>query len=89
MVLELGSERRSYPSVIFVFFCVPLSFVVFASIFLFFVSASSKQKKKVIFHLVTVSNHISILKRKKEREREGLVEIRRIIQFLPQKHNSW
>jgi hypothetical protein len=62
---------------------------VFASIFLFFVSASSKQKKKVIFHLVTVSNHISILKRKTKEKREGLIEIWRIIQFLPQKHNSW
>ena len=65
------SETRSYPYVIFVCFSVPLSFSAFASIFLFFVSASSKQKKKgVIFHLVTVSNHISILKIKiKERER--------------------
>jgi hypothetical protein len=55
----------------FVFFSVPLSFSVFASIFLFFVPASSKQKKRVIFHLVTVSNHIRILKRKeRERERE-------------------
>jgi len=71
----------------FWFFSGPLSFSVFASIFLFFVSASSKQKKRVIFHLVTVSNHISILK--KNREREGLVEIWRIIQFLPHKHNSW
>jgi len=72
VVSELGSETRSYPSVIFIFFSVPLSFSVFASIFLFFVSASSEEKKKVIFHLVTtVSNHISILKRKnKERERE-------------------
>jgi hypothetical protein len=42
---------------------------VFESIFLFFVSASSKQKTKgVIFHLVTVSNHISILKRKRDRD---------------------
>jgi hypothetical protein len=74
---ELGSETRSYPFVIFSFFSVPLSFSVFVFIFLFFVSASSKPKKKenrVIFHLVTFSNHISILKRKK-REREGLVEI--------------
>jgi len=74
-VSELGSETRSYPSVFFVFFSVPLSFSVFASIFLFFVSVSSKQKdkrkkKRVIFHLVTVSNHISILKRKRKRERE-------------------
>jgi hypothetical protein len=44
------------------------------------VSASSKQKKtkqnkkRVIFHLVTVSNHLNILKIKKI-EREGLVEI--------------
>jgi hypothetical protein len=66
LVSELGSETRSYPFVIFVFFCVPLSFSVFASIFLFFVSASSKQKKKIIFHLATVSNHISILKRKRD-----------------------
>jgi hypothetical protein len=37
-----------------------------------------QKKKSVIFHLVTVSNHISILKikkKEKEREREGLVEI--------------
>jgi hypothetical protein len=74
----------------FRFFSVPLSFSVFASIFLFFVSASSKKKKRIIFHLVTVSNHISILQRKKkEREKEGLVEIWRIIQFLSWKHNSW
>jgi hypothetical protein len=45
------------------------------------VSASSKQKKtkqnkkRVIFHLVTISKHISKLKRKKEREKEGLVKI--------------
>jgi hypothetical protein len=39
------------------------------------VSASSKKKKKVIFHLVTVSNHISILKRKTKEKREGLIEI--------------
>ena len=52
----------------FCYFCVPLSFSVFVSIFLFFMSASSKQKKKVIFHLVTGSNHISILKRKRDRD---------------------
>jgi hypothetical protein len=55
----------------FHFFSVPLSFSMVASIFLIFVSTSSKQKQKgVTFHLVTVSNHISILKRKGERERE-------------------
>ena len=68
LVSELGSETRSYPSVIFIFFSVPLCFSVFASIFLFFVSASSKQKKKVIFHLVTISNHTSILKTKRDRD---------------------
>jgi hypothetical protein len=69
LVSELYSETRSYPSVIFVFFSVPLSFSVFASIFLFFVSASSEQKKTGgVFVVVTVSNHISILK-KKQRER--------------------
>ena len=49
------------------FLSVPLSFSMFESIFM---SASSKQKKKkeVIFHLVTVSNHISILKRKRDRD---------------------
>jgi len=53
----------------FRFFCVPLSFLVFVSIFLFFVSAASKQKqKKVIFHLVTLSNHISTLKRNRDRD---------------------
>jgi hypothetical protein len=52
------------------FFSVPLSFWVFASfIFLCFVSASSN-KKKVIFHLVTVSNHISnIYKKRKKKQR--------------------
>jgi hypothetical protein len=58
LVSKLGSETRSYPYVIFCFFSVPLSFSVFSSIFLIFVSASSKQKKK------------GILKRKKERERD-------------------
>jgi hypothetical protein len=75
---SIGIRARLQNKVIsfcyFCFFSVPLSFSVFASIFLFFMSASSKQKKKkVIFHLVTVSNHISILKRrkkKKERERD-------------------
>jgi hypothetical protein len=43
LISELGSETRSYPSV---FFSVPLSFSVFASIFLFFVSVSSKKKDK-------------------------------------------
>jgi hypothetical protein len=43
LVSELGSKTRSYPSVPRK---VPLSFSVFASIFLFFVSASSKQKKR-------------------------------------------
>jgi hypothetical protein len=45
LVSELGSKTRSYPYVIFILFSVPL-FSVFASIFLFFVSASSRQKKK-------------------------------------------
>jgi hypothetical protein len=36
----------------FCFFSVPLSFSVFASIFLFFVSASSKQKKRLYFILL-------------------------------------
>jgi hypothetical protein len=89
---SVGIRARLWNKVIsfcyFCFFSGPLSFSVLASIFLFFVSASSKQKKKrVIFYLVTVSNHIIILK--KNREREGLVEIWRIIQFLPHKHNSW
>jgi hypothetical protein len=57
-------RNRSYPSIFFIFFIFPSSFSV---------SASSK-KKKVIFHLVIVSNHISILKQW-ERERERLVEI--------------
>ena len=69
---SLGIRARLRNKVIsfcyFRFFSVPLSFSVFASIFLFFMSASSKQKKKgVIFYLVTVSNHISILKRKRDR----------------------
>jgi len=41
-----------------VFFSVPLSFSVFAFIILFFVSASCKQKKEVIFHLITGSNYM-------------------------------
>jgi hypothetical protein len=36
----------------FCFFSVPLSFSVFASIFLFFMSASSKQKKRLYFILL-------------------------------------
>jgi hypothetical protein len=76
LVSELGSETRSYPSVIFRFFSVPLSFSVFASTSSSCLRHLSKIKS-VIFHLVTVSNHISILKikREREREREGLVEI--------------
>jgi hypothetical protein len=53
LVSELGSEIRSYPYVIFIFFSVPLSFSVFASfIFLFFVFASFKQKKRFYFILL-------------------------------------
>jgi hypothetical protein len=53
LVLELGTEIRSYPSVIFIFFSVPLSFSVFESFtFLFFVFASYKQKKKFYFILL-------------------------------------
>ena len=95
LVSELGSETRSYHSVIFVFFSVPLSFSVFASIFLFFVSVSSKQKKKkkkFIFHLVTVSNHISLLKRKtnqKEIEKRVISWNLKDLSILPQKHKSW
>ena len=70
---RLRNKVISFCDFRFFFFSVPLSFSVFASIFLFFVSVPSKQKKEeVIFHLVTVSNHISILKikiKKKERER--------------------
>jgi len=65
LVSELGSETRSYPSVIFIFFSVPLSFSVFASIFLFFVSASSKQKKKLYFILL-LSLIISIYLKERE-----------------------
>jgi hypothetical protein len=42
----------------FCFLSVPLSFLVFASFI--FVSAACKQTENVIFHLVTVSNHISL-----------------------------
>jgi hypothetical protein len=59
LVSELGSETRSYPYVIFVFFSVPLGFSVFASIFLFFVSASSKQKK-VLYFILLLSLIISV-----------------------------
>jgi len=45
------------------------------------------KKGGVIFHLITISNHISILKKKKKKK-ERLVEIWSIIQFLPWKHNS-
>jgi len=66
------SARLRYKVISFCYFCffsVPLSFSVFASIFLFFVFTSSKQKtKRVKFHLVTVSNHINILKRKRDRD---------------------
>ena len=66
--ITVGNRARLRNKVIsfcyFCFFSVLLSFSVFASfIFLFFVSAASKKKKSVIFHLITVSNHISILKK--------------------------
>jgi hypothetical protein len=69
MITSVGIRARLRNKVIsfcyFCFFCVPLSFSVFASIFLFFVSVSSKQKKKgVIFHLVEIYPYI----KKKERE---------------------
>jgi glucan phosphoethanolaminetransferase (alkaline phosphatase superfamily) len=60
----------------FCFFSVLLCFSMFALFtFLFFVSAASKQKESVIFHLVTGSNHIYIyiyiyIYRERERERE-------------------
>jgi hypothetical protein len=44
----------------FCFFCVPLSFSVFASIFLFFVFASSKQKKKRLYFILLLSLIISV-----------------------------
>jgi len=42
----------------FCFLSIPLSFSVFA--LFIFVSTACKQIEKIIFHLVTVSNHISI-----------------------------
>jgi hypothetical protein len=60
LVSELGSETRSYPSVIFIFLSVPLSFSMFESIFLFFVSASSKQKKKRLYFILLLSLIISV-----------------------------
>jgi hypothetical protein len=62
---SVGIRARLRNEVIFVyyfhFFSVPLSFLMFGLfIFLFFVSALYKKKKRgVIFHLVIVSNHIS------------------------------
>ena len=78
----------------FTFFSVPLSFSVLASIFLFFESASSKQKKKSLYFIWLLSLITSVYWKKKKKERkkerkEWLVEIRRIIQFLLQKHKSW
>jgi hypothetical protein len=47
LVSELGSEKGYILMLFLLFFSVPLSFSVFASfIFMFFVSASSKQKKR-------------------------------------------
>jgi hypothetical protein len=86
---RLGNKVISF--YYFYFFSVPLSFSVFLSILLFFMSVSSKQKTKkkgYISSCYCVSNYMSILKRKK-RKRVGLVEFWRIIKFLPQKYNSW
>jgi hypothetical protein len=68
-ILIVGCVTTSYPSVIFVFFCSFKFFNVCVHLLVLRVCVI-EAKKKVIFHLVTVSNHISILKRKKERDRE-------------------
>ena len=68
-ILIVGCVTTSYPSVIFVFFCSFKFFSVCVHLLVLRVCVI-EVKKKVIFHLVTVSNHISILKRKKERDRE-------------------
>jgi hypothetical protein len=60
LVSKLGFETRSYPYVIFVFFSVPLSFSMFASIFLFFVSGLSKQNKKGLYFILLLSLIISV-----------------------------
>jgi len=62
---SLGIRARLRNKVIsfcyFRFFSVPLSFSVFASIFLFFVSASSKQKKKRgLYFILLLSLIISV-----------------------------
>jgi hypothetical protein len=44
----------------FCFFSVPLGFSVFASIFLFFVFASSMQKTKVLYFILLLSLIISV-----------------------------
>jgi hypothetical protein len=60
LVSKLGFETRSYPYVIFVFFSVPLSFSMFASIFLFFVFGLSKQNKKGLYFILLLSLIISV-----------------------------
>jgi hypothetical protein len=76
----------------FHFFSVPLSFSMFASIFLFFVFTSSKQKKQKKCYISScyclLYLYIKKKERERERERERLDEIWRMIEFLPQKHNS-
>jgi hypothetical protein len=66
---SVGIEARLQNKVIsFCYFCifsVPLSFPVFAFIFLFFVSASSKQNKKrlysiLLLHIMSIGGKIAL-----------------------------
>jgi uncharacterized membrane protein len=73
----------------FCFFSVPLSFSVFASIFLFFVSTSSKKKQEGLYFILLLSLIISVVyiyiyKKKKREIRWNL----KYDSIFPQKHNS-
>ena len=94
VVSELGSDTRSYHSVIFMLLLsIPWSFPVFSFISLFFLSASSNKKERGYISPFSVPS-IQYLKgggglKRKEREIEAWVEIWRIIEILPQKTLLW
>jgi hypothetical protein len=64
--------KQGHILLLFLFLSVPLSFLVFCihlRVLCVCVTEEKKVKNGFIFHVVTVSNHISILKRK-ERDRD-------------------